>query len=241
MGRRIWQIEIRVSDLQRAIAFYSSVFDWTITPLSDEYAMADTGRAPIVSIWQVGDSGMPLGVCHYVQSEDCVVDAGRAAQLGGRVAVERSEVPGAGAWTDSLDPWNNELAFWQAEEPGEPEFSGPGSNVISWVELGVGDLQQGRTYYQELVGWNFRDVDGVDDYAIETELQPGLGLVGGERGGRLRGLTDYVRVADLARACRAIQAGGGEVLGEPVDVGDGSLFTLFLDPDQNRFGLVQPA
>ncbi len=241
MGRRIWQIEIRVSDLKRAIAFYSSVFDWRITALSDEYAMADTGRAPIVSIWQVGDSGMPLGVCHYVQSEDCVVDAGRAVELGGRVAVERSEVPDAGAWTDTLDPWNNELAFWQAETMGEPEHSGSATNAISWVEIGVGDLQQARHYFSELVGWNFKEVDGVEDYAIETELQPGLGLVGGERGGRLRGMTDYVRVADLARASRAVAENGGEVLGEPVDVGDGSLFSLFLDPDQNRFGLVQPA
>lgn len=241
MGRSIWQVEIRVTNLERSVDFFRAVFDWDITPLSEDYAMIDTGRAPIMSMWQVGDSGMPLGTCHYVQSQDCEADAAHAVALGGRIAVERSEVPGAGAWTDSLDPWSNELAFWQADTAATPEFSGQGTNPLSWVEIGTADFAAASSYYAELVGWRFEAVDGVDDYGICTENRPGIGLVGGERGSRLRGMTPYITVRDLSAACSAVTSGGGEVLGDPVDLGDGSLFTLFLDPDQNRFGLVQPA
>jgi len=239
MGRRIWQVEIRVSDLERAIAFYRGVFDWLITPVGDGYAMIDTGRAPIMSLWAVGESGMPLGVCHYVQSDDCEADAARAEAHGGRIAVDRTEVTGAGAWTDTLDPWNSELAFWQADAPGEPSFSGSGANPLTWVELGAADWARAASYYGQLVGWMFEPVAGVDEYGVYTDHQPGIGLVGGERGTRLRGMTDYIVVADLAAACAAVAAGGGEVLGDAVDLGDGSLFTLFHDPDQNRFGIVQ--
>lgn len=241
MVRRLWQIEIRVNDLQRSIAFFDGVFDWQITPVSDDYAMVDTGQPPIASLWQIGESGMPLGVCHYVRSTDCDADAARAVQLGGKIAVAHSDVPGAGAWTDTLDPWLNEIAFWQPEEDATPELSGSSENPISWIELGAADLEAGKRYYGALLDWPFEAVDGMDDYAVCNATQPGVGLVGGARGARMRGLTDYIAVSDIAATCRAITAHGGQVLAEPRDMGDGSLFALFLDPDQNRFGVVQPA
>ena len=240
MARRLWQIEIRVNDLQRSMAFFGQVFDWQITAVSEDYAMVDTGQPPIASLWQIGESGMPLGVCHYVRSADCDADAARAVELGGKIAVEHSDVPGAGAWTDTLDPWLNELAFWQPEEDAEPELSGSGVNPISWLEIGAADLDAAMHYYSALVAWPFEPVEGMIDYAVCTAVAPGVGLVGGDRGARLRGMTDYISVTDIARTCQAIKDNGGQVLGAPRDLGDGSLFALFLDPDQNRFGIVQP-
>ncbi len=240
MFRNIWQVEVRVDDLERSIRFFSSVFDWQITAVSADYAMIDTGRAPVACLWAVGDSGMPLGVCHYVKSVDCEADAARAVALGGKVAVERSEVPEVGAWTDSLDPWRNELAFWQAFTPGEPEFTGSGRNPLAWIELGAADYAAAERYYGSLVGWTFSAVDGMTDYGVCTAIKPGVGLVGGERGGKLRGMTDYITVADIHAACAAVVKAGGQLLGEPQTLGDGGLFALFLDPDENRFGLVQP-
>ena len=161
--------------------------------------------------------------------------------MGGKIVLERSEVPGSGAWTDTLDPWGNELAFWQAETPGTPQLTGSGTNALSWVELASADYGRAANYYAQMVGWQFEAVEGMDDYGVDTSNIPGLGLVGGERGSRLKGMTDYFTTGDIHAACAAIAANGGQVLEEPQDIGDGSLFTLFLDPDQNRFGLVQPA
>jgi len=238
MPRPIYQIEIRVSDLSRSVAFYRAIFDWDITPVADNYAMGDTGRLPIVSLWAVGDSGMPLGVCHYVASDDCEADAAHAVALGGQVVVERTEVEAAGAWTDTLDPWRNELAFWQATTPAVPALRGHGSNHFGWVEIGAANRAQAAEYYAKLVDWQFEAVPAVADYAICTANAPGIGLVGGERGAKLGGMTPYIATPDMAASCAAIAAAHGEVLGEPMDLGDGSTFTLFTDPDANRFGLV---
>lgn len=238
MSRPIWQIEIRVNDLQRAIKFFSGVFKWEITPMSDDYAMIDTGK-PLASLWQIGDSGMPLGICHYVQSADCDADAGRAVGLGGAIAVQKTLVPGAGSWTDTLDPWKNELAFWQADSAQTSDLQGSPDHRFAWVEMGATDLQAAMAYYKKLVDWDFELVEGTPDYAICTRNQPGIGLVGGDRGARLRGLTPYVTTPHIAKTCEKITKLGGNVLEEPRDLGDGSLFTLFLDPDQNRFGLIE--
>jgi predicted enzyme related to lactoylglutathione lyase len=236
----MWQVEIRVSDLQRSIAFFSAVFDWQITPIDDAYAMIDTGLMPLVSLWAIDPEKLPYGVCHYVQSDDCVADAARAEAMGARIMLERSEVPGSGAWTDVLDPWGNELAFWQAETPGTPELEGSGANSLSWVELGASDYASAAQYYRALVGWQFEAVEGMVDYGVDMQHIPGLGLVGGERGAEHHGMTDYFTVSDIHAACAAITEHGGQI-GELQDIGDGSLFTLFLDPDGNRFGVVQPA
>lgn len=235
----IWQIEIRVTDLDRAMAFYAGVLGWRIHKVSDDYAMIDTGRAPITSLWAIAGTGMPLGVCHYVQSADCVVDAGRAVLLGGQVVVEYTEIEGSGAFTDTLDPWRNEIAFWQAATPGSPEFDGAPLPHFAWIELGAADSAAARDYYRELLGWQFEANPAVEDYAVCTEVAPGIGLVGGERGSRLRGLTDYLSVADLDSTLAAISRFGGEALGEAVELPDGGRMALFVDPDGNRFGLVQ--
>jgi predicted enzyme related to lactoylglutathione lyase len=226
MARSIWQVEIRVHDLAKAMHFFGHVFDWEVTPAGDGYAMFDTGVAPLGSLWAIGESGMPLGICHYVASDDCEADAARAVALGGRVVVERSEVPDVGTWTDTLDPWNNEIAFWQADTPGTPDFTGSGANPLSWLELGSPDFAAASRYYAELLGWHFAPVEGMADYGICEDAGPGIGLVGGARGGKLRGITPYVTVGDLDGTCAKVTKAGGQVLGTPVDLGDGSRFGL---------------
>lgn len=236
---RILQVEIRVTDLQRSIAFYRAVFDWIITPVAADYAMLDTGKPPIGSLWQVTGTGMPLGIAHHVRSSDCVADAALAETLGGGTLVERSEVPGSGAWTATQDPWGNEFAFWQASVPGEPTLRGTGNNTFSWLELATADLETGMSYYHQLMGWTFARLDATPDYAICDETTPGVGLVGGPAGLRRHGATDFIRVTDMPTVVANISANGGTVLDDPQNLGDGSLVTLFLDPDGNKFAIVE--
>ncbi len=239
MATPIWQLEIRVHDLQRSIAFYGAVFDWTITPVADDYAMIDTGKPPIGALWQIGESGMPLGICHYLRSKSCSADAAKVLKLGGRVTVEKSVVEGAGAWTDTLDPWNNEVAFWQPETNDVPELSGSGVNAVGLMEWGTSDLEGAMAYYAELAGWKFTRVPGATEYALCTQTKPVVALVGGVVGAQRRGITDYINVLDIAETCASVAAHGGAVLDKPHELGNGSLMTIIVDPDGNQFGIVQ--
>ena len=239
MTTPIWQVEFRVNDLQRAMAFYRGVFDWTITEVEGGYAMIDMGKPPLGSLWAIGDSGMPLGVCHYLRSRDCAADAAKVQQLGGRVAVERTEIADVGAWTDTLDPWNNEVAFWQPLTDSEPECTGSGKNSVGLIEWTTADLDAAMAFYQQLAGWKFERVPGATDYALCKQAKPPVALVGGVEGARRRGIMDYVSVGDIEQACKQVQAHGGHVLGEPHDLGDGSRMTLIVDPDGNQLAILQ--
>src|SRR5689334_14054059 len=107
--RVIWQVEIRSRSVGQAAAFYKAVFDWDITPIGDDYAMIETGLAPIASILQPADTRFPLGVCNYVLVEDCAKEAERAVALGGRLVVRKWEIPGSGWFTGTVDPIGNEI------------------------------------------------------------------------------------------------------------------------------------
>lgn len=239
MTTPIWQLEIRVHDLQRSIAFYGAVFDWTITPVADDYALIDTGKPPIAALWAVGDSGMPLGICHYLRSKNCTADAAKALKLGGRITVEHTVIEGAGAWTDTLDPWLNEVAFWQPETDAVPELHGSGANGVGLMEWGTSDLEAAMDFYHQLAGWKFTRVPGATEYALCTQTKPVVALVGGVAGAQRRGITDYVNVADIAATCVAVAAAGGVVLDPPHDLGDGSLMTIIVDPDGNQLAILQ--
>ena len=239
MPTPICQLEFRVHDLQRSIAFYTAIFDWTITPVADNYAMIDTGKPPIGALWAIGDSGMPLGICHYLRSKNCTADAAKATAAGARVTVAKTVVEGAGAWTDTLDPWNNEVAFWQADEPGEPELAGSGKNAVGLMEWGTSDLEAAMAYYHKLAGWKFERVPGATEYALCTQTKPPVALVGGVAGKQRRGIVDYVQVADIAKTSALVAAHGGSVLDKPHDLGDGSLMTIIVDPDGNHLAILQ--
>ncbi len=241
MPTPIWQLEIRVHDLQRAIAFYGKVFDWAITPVAENYAMVDTGKPPIGALWAIGDSGMPLGIGHYLRSHNCAADAHKAEKLGGRIAVAHTVVEGAGAWTDTLDPWHNEIAFWQPDTEDVPELAGSGANPLGLIELGTSDLPAAMAYYHALAGWTFVRVPGGTEYALCTQTHPPVALVGGVAGAQRRGITDYVQVADIRATATAVAAHGGVVLDVPHALPDGSLVTVIIDPDGNQLAIVQKA
>lgn len=234
--RPVRQIEIRVADLGRSIAFYAGAFGWKVIEVSADYAVIDTGRAPFVSLWAVGESGMPLGVGVYVTSRDCVADAERARLLGARIAVERTAVLGSGSFTLVLDPWGNELTFWQADTPSEPVAVHGRLSRVAWIEIGAADGRAAVAFYQQLIGWQFAPREEVVDYWTFDLPDLGVGLVGGERGAQLGGPTCYMAVASVNDFQAGLGGLGGRVLGAAVVLKNGSRFCLFADPDGNRLG-----
>jgi predicted enzyme related to lactoylglutathione lyase len=50
-----------------------------------------------------------------------------------------------------------------------------------------------------------------------------------------------IAVADIQEALTKIKAGGGKVLGEPMDIPGVGLYAGFLDPEGNRLSVLQPS
>jgi uncharacterized protein len=236
----LFQIEIRTRDLERAIAFYGTVFDWKIFRSAPEYALVDAGAMPVIGIFETKDPDFPLGVCNNVVVDDCQREADRAVELGGRICVRKWVVAGAGAYVGTLDPWGNELFFWEPFTSARPNLKGSKVNPIVLKEIATPDLPAAIEYYTKLAGWKFWSVVFSDNYAFAEGcgLQRGVGLVTATEA-RPAGTTDFIAVTDLAETEAKVRAAGGRIIVEPTDhPGEGRVF-VFEDPEGNRLGALQ--
>src|SRR5215218_11436051 len=112
---------------------------------------------------------------------------------------------------------------------------------LSFFELGVGDTERGRAFYERLFGWEFEPGPSGQGFGIKTPGIPG-GMHGGDAGA-----APYVffRVDDMDGAIARVRELGGEI--EDMDVeGDETAverfgrFRLCRDDQGSRFGLHQP-
>jgi len=239
----IAQIEIRVRSLQRSAAFYGETFGWNMQVMpASGYAVCDSGGPPIIGIMQTANDSVPTGVVPYLLVKDAEAAARRAEELGGRVLLPRTASGTSGWWSHTVDPWGNELAFWEPSGLYAPRFIGDGKHVMTWLELRAPDLAAAVRYFKQLAGWSFQVRPGIDDFAFfKGGGRGGVGLVGGDKGLRLSGPTFYVTAADfdalLARATRD----GGRLRVPSARAPDGERFAVIEDLDQNPIGVVELA
>lgn len=240
--RQLFQIEIRTRDIGPAVEFYKHVFDWTLHRYGD-FAIIDTGIMPVGAIATYPGDSFPLGVGNYILAEDCEADGKRAVALGGRICVQKYEVEGSGYYVGTLDPWGNELFFWQPHKAEVPTLRAPRDNHFCWIEIPVADLGIGIAYYNQLLAWRFRTVPGTPDYAITEDggLTRGVGLIGGERGRKMRGITNYVSTPNLSLTETRIIEAGGTILMGPVHIPDEGSFLVFKTPEGLRMAAFAAA
>ena len=235
-GVHCFQVEIRVSDLAQAITFYKETFQWGIYQASPQYALVDAGRMPVVGI--MCDTRLPNGVAPLYLVGDCTAAADQAKDLGGRIIVTRTEVPGAGWFTCALDPWGNEIYFWQQAVRGEPKLKHQPATPFTFIEIATPNLDHATDYYTKLMGWSFWNVTFQANYAIAEGygLKRGIGVYGGAS---MSGVLSYLEVKDLDETKNRILANGGEVVVPPEPFLNEGRYLIFSDPSGNRLGAIQ--
>lgn len=111
---------------------------------------------------------------------------------------------------------------------------------LAFFELGVGDAERGRAFYEGLFGWKLELGPSGNGFAIETPNVPG-GIHGGDAGA-----APYVFVAvdDMESALDRVRELGGEVdetnvEGDEASVARFGRFRLCRDDQGSPFGLHQ--
>lgn len=249
----ICQFEYRCRDLARVAAFVRDGLGWRLTPAGEGYVLANPGVPPVVGLMQTAHEEVPLGVTPYVRVEDAGVAFERALSLGARPLIGRTAAGEAGHWAHVLDPWGNELAFWEPARVVSPPRWEPVHNPLVWYEIPVPDLEGAVRFYRQLCGWTFQVTPDVEDFAFFRDpRQPvGVGLVAGARARLLRELTPYAATPDLAAAVEIARAAGANVgpdgtrsSGAELRVApsrgpDGGRFAVLQTPDGNPIGLFE--
>jgi len=107
---RIDYVEIPVTDMKRARAFFEAMFGWEFQEWGDEYFSFNDGRL---------DGGMrlsvepapPTGVLMVFFSENLERDVERVRELGGTISQDIFSFPG-GRRFHFIDPVGTEMAIW---------------------------------------------------------------------------------------------------------------------------------
>ena len=119
-------------------------------------------------------------------------------------------------------------------------------------EMPYEDRDRMKKFYETTFGWQTQTLGpemGNYVVAMTTESGPaGPKNPGAINGGFYERPTDpvgqhpsvVIAVDDLASSSEKVRRGGGEVLGEPMEIPGVGRYLSFTDPEGNRVGMLQP-
>lgn len=116
----ITHFEIPAKDMKRAQTFYAGLFDWQFQMIEGmNYLMFQTKNA---EGRDAGSGGILEKqneqhlVTNYVNVENIDTTAAKVEELGGKIIVPKTAVPGMGWMVHFLDTEGNLMALWQADQ-----------------------------------------------------------------------------------------------------------------------------
>jgi uncharacterized protein len=116
------------------------------------------------------------------------------------------------------------------------------NNTVTWWELQVPDLEQGKAFYGAVFGWTFQPFGDDFELASGADGAPIGGLDGRTGKGESpagRGVRVYVQVEDLEATLAKVTAAGGAVTTPRTLITEEyGWFAYFTDPSGLTLGLA---
>ena len=117
----IVHFDVPVEDIKRAKTFYENLFDWKITPVPgpmDYYNIIttdDEGNNGIAG--GMGHRGAPeQQITNYIGVSSIEKYMEKVKELGGKVTMPKTTIPGFGYLATFLDTEGNRLGLWETDE-----------------------------------------------------------------------------------------------------------------------------
>lgn len=105
MGNPIFHWELMVKDVDKAIEFYTAVFDWQVDRDNfPDYPLVKTGSNPGGGMLKKPDQVASAALNTYFHVEDIESTLARVLALGGTVVAPKMAIPGIGFWALFADP-----------------------------------------------------------------------------------------------------------------------------------------
>jgi predicted enzyme related to lactoylglutathione lyase len=113
MANSFVHMELNTTDVAKAKAFYSRLFDWKLEDIPGDYTMIRVGEGPGGGLMKHPVPGAPSMWLTYVAVDDLAASTKKARELGGTVKKEATEVPGYGWFSVIEDPTGATFALWK--------------------------------------------------------------------------------------------------------------------------------
>ena len=107
-------VELNTTDVNKAKAFYTKLFDWKLEDTPDgSYTMIGVGNGTGGGLMKNPMPGVPSFWLAYVLVDDIAAATAKAKSLGATVVKDVTEVMGAGWLSIIADPTGAALGFWK--------------------------------------------------------------------------------------------------------------------------------
>ena len=120
MANPFVHVELHTSDLSKAKAFYSRLFDWKLKdesmPEGGSYTMIDVGQGTGGGMMTLMSPGTPPHWLAYVGVDDVAAATRKAKELGATVKMDKTEVGDFGWFSIIADPTGAVFALWQPKQ-----------------------------------------------------------------------------------------------------------------------------
>jgi len=245
-GQFVWH-DLLTSDVQSASAFYAAVAGWQYEPGREGALMI---RAETEEIGRIAP--MPASAAHapphwlgYVAVQDVDAIARQATELGGRVIVPGTEIPGVGRFAVLADPQGAVFAVF-ASDQGPHAADRNRLGRFSWAELNTTDWEGAWKFYSSLFGW--KPTSSMDMGEFGTYFMFGVdaknSMGGMSNSAKTMNLPAhwlfYFNVDDIQQAVSQVQDRGGKVVNGPMEIPGGDLIAICGDPQGAFFAVYAP-
>jgi predicted enzyme related to lactoylglutathione lyase len=112
---------------------------------------------------------------------------------------------------------------------------------IIHFEIPSDNLEKSLQFYSKIFGWKLQDTQGSDYWLVETGPRENYGINGAitKRDASLKTVANTIHVDNIKEAISAINANGGVVLTDIMDIPNVGRFIHFKDPDGNIMGALE--
>jgi predicted enzyme related to lactoylglutathione lyase len=216
-GTPCW-VDLGVSDISRAGAFYTGVFGWTIPegpPEAGGYTVATLNGRNVAGIGpQQGPSPM---WATYLAADDVDAMVARIKGAGGQLVMEPMDVMDAGRMAVAIDTTGASFGLWQGRRhTGAAIVNEPGAQT--WNENLSRDFEAAKAFYQAIFGYEYEDASSGDfKYATFKVGGQYAGGMGGAPDGTSPGWYTYFGAVDTDATVARVTGEGGSTIREPQD------------------------
>jgi predicted enzyme related to lactoylglutathione lyase len=233
--------ELAADDLAVAQDFYTDIFGWTLTSVSEEppYFEASVADIRIAGMMPnpVRDKGVPSHWLAYVAVQDIEKAVAKAESIGAAVHHPPHTINEVGRFAVIADPRGAALALFEPimKFTPWPDDLQSRHGCVSWYELWTDELDPVKTFYAELFGWEFSEWEGGPmPYTMVglpgEQPQAGMFVKPAEMAGIPNCWAVYVNVDDVKKTRDAVVEKGGTILQEPTPIPSVGTIITFTDP-----------
>jgi uncharacterized protein len=245
-GTFCW-VGLATSDPAAATAFYTSLFGWSAEELqageAGTFTMLRPGGDAVAILYrqqpQARAAGAPPHWTSYISVEDADATARRAGELGGAAVFrEPFDVLDAGRVAAIQDPTGAIVSLWQPRSRiGATLVNDVGA--LCWNELATIDLERARSFFANLIGWEYEtDEGGYVSIINAGRLNGGMRELAERERGIPPSWLPYFTVERAEDAWRlAGELGGWRLV--PITETRVGRFTVLADPQGAAFAIFE--